>query len=262
MRGVLTGPQGIMGQLQSCAAADGEVGCPGVATRAAVDVWNATSRYASTTVHWLVERAAPVMPKFLTGPPPANPTVIVVGLDNAGKTTLFQCLRFDPDRHAPDEATVPTIGFNMEKCRVEGVDIVLWDLGGQDRCRALWETYFYDRIRAVVFVVDGTDQDRLAQAKVELGKVLRYDSVSPWLSAAPGTAPTDGKGADVLVLVNKGDMDQCASVQDVSSAWGFEALMAEVDRGCTVPRRHRITSCSAKTAAGVFEAVHWLLVES
>src|SRR5688572_22008275 len=70
--------------------------------------------------------------------PDVQPTIMVVGLDNAGKTTLFRYLSFDPDRHRPImqdgvgggggvPSEAPTIGFNMDKCRVEGVDIVLWD---------------------------------------------------------------------------------------------------------------------------------------
>ena len=55
--------------------------------------------------------------------------VSIVGLQNAGKTSLVHALTGAPlHRH-----TVPTVGFTMRKIKVGGVEIKCWDLGGQVR---------------------------------------------------------------------------------------------------------------------------------
>ena len=56
-------------------------------------------------------------------------TVLVLGLDNAGKTATLYALHLGE----PMPFTVPTIGFNVESVKVGRLDIKMWDIGGQDR---------------------------------------------------------------------------------------------------------------------------------
>lgn len=46
-----------------------------------------------------------------------------------------------------------------------------WDLGGQERVRTIWPTY-YTRTDAVIFVIDSTDLKGEVIAKTELFKVV------------------------------------------------------------------------------------------
>ena len=46
----------------------------------------------------------------------------------------------------------------------------LWDLGGQENLRTLWDSYYLDA-HAVVFVVDSSDRDRIEECKRTLGKI-------------------------------------------------------------------------------------------
>lgn len=40
-------------------------------------------------------------------------------------------------------STIPTIGFNVETVTPKkGLTFTMWDVGGQDRIRALWKHYF------------------------------------------------------------------------------------------------------------------------
>lgn len=57
--------------------------------------------------------------------------VLILGLDNAGKTTLLYKL------YAPDRVirTMPTIGFNVETVQYENLSFNVWDLGGQTNIR-------------------------------------------------------------------------------------------------------------------------------
>ena len=61
--------------------------------------------------------------------------ISIVGLQNAGKTTLVNTLatgKFDQD-------TIPTIGFNHRQLKKGNVSMKMWDLGGQPRFRESWE---------------------------------------------------------------------------------------------------------------------------
>lgn len=40
--------------------------------------------------------------------------------------------------------TIPTIGFNVETVEpIAGVSFTIWDIGGQDKIRPLWRSYFH-----------------------------------------------------------------------------------------------------------------------
>lgn len=46
----------------------------------------------------------------------------------------------------------------------------LWDLGGQENLRTLWDSY-YTESHGVIFVVDSTDRERLEECETTLGKL-------------------------------------------------------------------------------------------
>lgn len=62
---------------------------------------------------------------------------MIVGLDNAGKTTiLYQFLMNEV------VTTSPTIGSNVEEVVWKNIHFIMWDLGGQQSLRAAWSTYY------------------------------------------------------------------------------------------------------------------------
>ena len=66
-----------------------------------------------------------------------NYKVVIVGLDNAGKTTTLYKL------HLGDVVvTQPTIGSNVEHISHRNVHFEAWDLGGQDTLRPSWQSYY------------------------------------------------------------------------------------------------------------------------
>ena len=75
--------------------------------------------------------------------------MLLLGLDNAGKTSILYYIR---DKQFRD--TVPTIGLNIEHIIYKRYSLTLWDVGGQ--ATKLWKHYF-DKIDAVIFVIDSTD---------------------------------------------------------------------------------------------------------
>ena len=52
--------------------------------------------------------------------------ILMVGLDNAGKTTILYKFRLNET-----VSTVPTIGFNVETVKYKNIAFTVWDIGGQ-----------------------------------------------------------------------------------------------------------------------------------
>lgn len=79
----------------------------------------------------------------------------LVGLQNSGKSTLVNVITVRallmtgriahgcawPQGGGFDEEIVPTIGFSMKKVTKGNVTMKLWDIGGQQRFRTMWERY-------------------------------------------------------------------------------------------------------------------------
>lgn len=65
--------------------------------------------------------------------------------------------------------TVPTVGLNVEQIKYRGMNFTLWDVSGQ--ATRLWKHYF-DKINAIIFVVDSNDRERIQRAQEELHKVI------------------------------------------------------------------------------------------
>jgi small GTP-binding protein len=57
---------------------------------------------------------------------------------STGKTTILYNVKLNEN-----VTTVPTIGFNVETVEpMKGISFTVWDIGGQEKLRALWRVYF------------------------------------------------------------------------------------------------------------------------
>ena len=92
--------------------------------------------------------------------------ILVLGLDNAGKTTILKTLSDEDITHI-----MPTKGFNIKNLAHEGFKLTVWDVGGQKALRPYWANYFQGT-DALVFVIDSADRKRLAESGAELQKLL------------------------------------------------------------------------------------------
>ncbi|KAF3818684.1 hypothetical protein GH733_012101 [Mirounga leonina] len=133
--------------------------------------------------------------------------VIIVGLDNAGKTTILYQL-FTEDffmvsfNSLMNEVvhTSPTIGSNVEEIVVKNTHFLMWDIGGQESLRSSWNTY-YSNTEFIILVVDSIDRERLAITKEELYRMLAHE---------------DLRKAAVLIFANKQDMKGCMTAAEIS----------------------------------------------
>ena len=97
--------------------------------------------------------------------------VLILGLDNAGKTTILYKLQM-----GEVVTTVPTIGFNVETVQYKNLRFQVWDLGGQTSIRPYWRCY-YQNTNAVIYVVDSADPDRMGISKQELMAMLEEEEL-------------------------------------------------------------------------------------
>uniref|UniRef100_A0A2R5L1K6 ADP-ribosylation factor family n=1 Tax=Hirondellea gigas TaxID=1518452 RepID=A0A2R5L1K6_9CRUS len=121
--------------------------------------------------------------------------VVLVGLENSGKTTFCNQLEFG----SSDIEDPPTVGLNVRVMKRGGISFKVWDIGGQEQYRKEWARYTRG-MDCVVFVVDTADRDRIPTAKKELHRLLD----DPALSTVP-----------LLVLANKVDLKNVVSESDL-----------------------------------------------
>lgn len=155
--------------------------------------------------------------------------VLILGLDNAGKTTILYKL------YAPDRVirTMPTIGFNMETVVYKNLQFNVWDLGGQTNIRPYWRCY-YANTDAIIYVVDSTDKDRISLTKKELIAMLEEEEL---------------KNTILLVFANKQDMKGALSEAEVSTQLGLVNIK---------DRQWHICKTSALHGQGLQEGLEWL----
>ena len=99
-------------------------------------------------------------------------TIVLVGLDNAGKTTLLNRLKTGKVR-----SFTPTQRPQLEEVTVGGLSLKAWDLGGHEPVRAMWDEYLADT-DGIVFLVDSCDSERFEEAKYELQRLLAFEDLA------------------------------------------------------------------------------------
>lgn len=69
--------------------------------------------------------------------PNKEATLLMLGLDNSGKTTIVANLNGDLT-----EGTVPSVGFSSTKMDLEGFQATFYDVGGTTRLQNIWNNYY------------------------------------------------------------------------------------------------------------------------
>ncbi|RYR38506.1 hypothetical protein Ahy_A09g043549 [Arachis hypogaea] len=168
--------------------------------------------------------------------------IVVVGLDNAGKTTTLYKL------HLGEVVTTnPTVGSNVEEVvykniRFEGCPWIgsdhirrsaVWDLGGQERLRTSWATY-YRGTHAVIAVIDSSDRARISIMKDELFRLLGHDEL---------------QHSVILVFANKQDIKDAMTPAEITDALSLHSIK---------DHDWHIQACCALTGEGLYDGLGWI----
>eukprot|EP01090_Pellita_catalonica_P021935 TRINITY_DN834_c0_g1_i1.p1 TRINITY_DN834_c0_g1~~TRINITY_DN834_c0_g1_i1.p1 ORF type:complete len:183 (+),score=28.03 TRINITY_DN834_c0_g1_i1:68-616(+) len=154
--------------------------------------------------------------------------ILLIGLDAAGKTAVIYKLQLGENIQ-----TVPTIGFNVETVSYKKLDFTIFDVGGQDRIRALWHHY-YAGTNGIIFVVDSADTERLKEAREELHKTLKSDLL---------------QNVPLLVLANKQDLPHSRTSAQITQALGLTSIR---------DRKWHVQASCAVTGDGLVEGMDFL----
>ncbi|GJZ41212.1 ADP-ribosylation factor-like protein 5, partial [Tanacetum coccineum] len=109
----------------------------------------------------------------------------------------------------------------------------VWDLGGQERLRTSWATY-YRGTHAVITVIDSTDRARISLMKDELFRLLPNEEL---------------QNAVLLVFANKQDLKDAMTPAEITDALSLHSI-----------KNHdwHIQACSALTGDGLYDGLGWI----
>merc|ERR1719420_1042393 len=95
--------------------------------------------------------------------------LMIVGPRAAGKSTIL--CKVNLGDVVP---TVPTVGFTVETLDYKDFRFTVWEhraMASEDKIRNIWR-HHYEGMNGIVFVVDSSDLDGLAEARRDLHSML------------------------------------------------------------------------------------------
>mmetsp|Transcript_35774 Transcript_35774/g.93595 ORF Transcript_35774/g.93595 Transcript_35774/m.93595 type:complete len:195 (+) Transcript_35774:162-746(+) len=167
-------------------------------------------------------------------------TLVLLGLDDAGKTTLLHMLKSDRVIQP-----APTLHPSSEELSVGGVSFTTYDLGGHWQARKVWHNYF-PVVDGIVYIVDTASPARFEESKDALDELLKDEAIVD---------------VPILVLGNKIDKRGATSEETLKAALG---LVGQTTGKAAVPRSQlpgrplEVFTCSVKRRQGYGDGFRWL----
>lgn len=152
---------------------------------------NIANLLPSLVIKWI--KTAKVLKRAVFEQIKQEKKLLMVGLDNGGKTSLLKIIQ---NKFARD--LLPTRGINRETLDFFGFPIISWDLGGQLQFRETWyfekpELYFTEA-NLMIYVIDIQDRGRFKESSEYFQKIL-------------DVLTTLGEKIPILIVLHKSDPD-------------------------------------------------------
>ncbi|XP_016345761.1 ADP-ribosylation factor-like protein 13B isoform X3 [Sinocyclocheilus anshuiensis] len=170
--------------------------------------------------------------------PARKVTLVMVGLDNAGKTATVRGIQGE----SPLDVA-PTVGFSKVDLKQGKFEVTIFDLGGGKCIRSIWKNYYSDSY-GVVFVVDSSDVQRIQETRETMAEVLRHPRIA---------------GKPVLVLANKQDRDGALAEADIIETLSLEKLVNENKCLCQIEPCSAVLGYGKKVDKSIKNGLNWLL---
>lgn len=158
--------------------------------------------------------------------------ICFIGLDKAGKSSVLKWLigeKFD------ESINKRTIGMEVAKIKISGLEFIAWDIGGQKGFReTIWQSYMLGS-KAIIYVIDSSDRGRIQESSLELEKYVFSNSK---LNSTP-----------ILLLANKQDSNSSLSVKELE-------FLLNLNNKRNI--NYKLIGVSCKTGYNLQEAFNWL----
>ena len=154
-------------------------------------------------------------------------TVLMLGLDGTGKTTMLYNLRGGSD------VATSCFGFHPETLQLKQMKLLSWNLEGSDDIRSAWKQY-YPGAQGIIFVIDACDKEKIPIAVQELTSLLEVGEL---------------KSIPLLVLANK---------RDLEGSLDPATLVDLLDLTKIMTRHWNLQATCAIDMKGVDEGLQWL----
>ncbi|XP_044043084.1 ADP-ribosylation factor-like protein 13B isoform X7 [Siniperca chuatsi] len=165
-------------------------------------------------------------------------TLLMVGLDNAGKTATVRGIQGENPQDV-----APTVGFSKVDLKQGKFEVTIFDLGGGKRIRGIWKNY-YSESHGVVFVVDSSDVQRIQETRDTMAEVLQHPRIA---------------GKPVLVLANKQDQEGALAEADIIENLSLEKLVNENKCLCQIEPCSAVLGYGKKVDKSIKKGLKWLL---
>ncbi|XP_061581631.1 ADP-ribosylation factor-like protein 13A [Cololabis saira] len=166
-------------------------------------------------------------------------TVLVVGIDKAGKTSSVRGMLRVP--HGVDAG--PTHGCIRNELRVENYLVTLLDVGGSVDSRGAWRQ-LSGEAHGIIFVVDSSDRQRMKEVKEVLTDFLKQPRVA---------------GKPLLVLANKQDKMNALLGTELIEILSLERLVNQSRSLCHIEPCSALMDLRRWSDRKTLRGLRWLL---
>ncbi|XP_049727407.1 ADP-ribosylation factor-like protein 13A [Elephas maximus indicus] len=173
-----------------------------------------------------------------TKEPRRNVTLIIIGLDNSGKTVLVEAFQ----RQLPSRMN-KCMKSELTTLLLDDYNISIYNLKGDPKDRELWPNY-YAQAHGIIFVLDSSD----------LGCMQEMKNILPCLLSDQRVA-----GKPILLLANKQDKKDALLPCEIVEYLLLEKLVNEHKSLCRVEACSAIKNLRRRNHQPIIEGLRWLL---